>query len=207
MPTICFLPWLRLGREDEGGVDGTRFVRYRRGKAPFGEGTPQQQVADQVLEPFRDHGVTPIAEATIAGREGKGLLDDLTQDGKRLVGMDAEILCLSAIACNEYFNQVGSYANYSAFELLFKQADGDLGAIKLPLRRRDGGEDLISGAERVALGRAPGASSTRINFDHDFIKGLTGHRPNPSAAQQRELCQAPYEHDSRSSGTSPGVVI
>jgi hypothetical protein len=184
MPAICFLPWLHLAREDEVVVDGTRFVRYRRRKAPFGEATTQQQVADKVLEPFRDHGVTPVAQATIAGREGKDFLDDLTQEEKRLVGMDTEILCLSAIACNDYFSQVGSYANYSAFELLFKDTAGDLGAVKLTARRRDGHENLMSGAERVALGRAPGSSSTRIKFDQDFIKGLTAKR-GPSRGWER----------------------
>jgi len=187
MPTICFLPWLHLGREDEVVVGGTRFVRYRRGSDPFGEGSPQQRVADTVFVPFRDHGVTQLAQATIAGRRGKDLLDDLTYEEKRLVGMDTEILCLAAIACNKYFNPMGSYANYSAFEVLFKQTTGDLGAIKLTLRRRDGPEVLMSGAERVALGRAPGSSSTRfMKFDRDLIRGVAAKRDRSSGWQRWE---------------------
>lgn len=177
MPVLCYLPWLELG--EELAVGNTRFVPYVREKQPFDPKTQRQAVADHFLSPYHTDRDTPIARAAIVAPTGELMPDELTPSVREEVVSDVSILCLAAIARNDYFNQLGKYSNASAFVVLFqniRSLDGDLGAVGITTRRRDGHLNAIWPVDMLLHSLPPGVTSVQEAAFDGPLYGLFGEK-------------------------------
>ena len=79
MSQLAFFPWLTLERDIDAGEYSLK--RFVHGRLPSGD--PEfQETLEAVLAPYRDLRGKPIKAAAILTRQGRDLLDDLSEEGR-----------------------------------------------------------------------------------------------------------------------------
>lgn len=174
---LGFLPWLPLWSEVS--VGQAHFVPFVRGREPFGPDSAEQQIADKILSSFRPNANRPVKRAAIVRYGKHAMTEDLSEEERGQVWEDAEILCLAAISCNEYFCQVGHYANSSLFGVFFQGFGQDADHAVVTTGRRDGHVQAICWTESLNIPPAPGvtlAEGGSFDFDKALIEALCNYR-------------------------------
>jgi hypothetical protein len=146
MPTICFFPWLTL--RDDVRVMGFELSRYDRGIAPLGRGTPEQAIADLLLEPYRHVPKVPIRSATLLRLDGKSAIDHLDDAEADEALRYGEMVAFAGLAGRRFFDQF-SYVNRDSYRLMVQRFTDPTSGLGVVARRRDGAGMI--GVSRGAL--------------------------------------------------------
>ena len=142
MPQLAFFPWLEL--EDDIDIGGYSLKRFKPGSLPrVDEGL--RATLDFVLAPYRDTSDNPVESAVILNRNGRGLIDDLSEEDRDDLFRFAELFAFAALAAREFF--ISAYFNRDHLRLIVQAFSDPRGGAVVETRRKDGvTRDLVPGA-------------------------------------------------------------
>jgi hypothetical protein len=142
--TIGFLPWLTVAGDITLGQ--FQFIPF---KVPDGSINPQlkeiEAVLNEIISSYVDLQLRVVRNFTVVVRPGKERSWDVANENVETIQRAVSLLCLCAMAKNDYFQQVlPKYANATNFQPYFQSFTQPIEHISLRARRRDGGT-LIAG--------------------------------------------------------------
>lgn len=138
--TLIVLPWLKL--RSPVTVLEVCFTPYADDKAPV-QFKPFAGDIGRVLSSYRDVEGNPITECVLGFIQNEDPCKELDRAEASRVNEAVQLLAFCGLTTNEYFTQVGYYANSSAFQVVFQRFTPGSEWIALTIRRRDG--ETLSG--------------------------------------------------------------
>ena len=135
MGTLAFFPWMHI--RERVTAPGFELAPYSRGVSPGGAGASEQSTIDTLLGPYREAPQGPVRKATILRLEGKGLLDDMSDEEADRVLLFGELVAFSGLAARRFFDQL-SYSSRESFRLIVQRFVDAGSGMTVVSRRRDG---------------------------------------------------------------------
>ena len=133
MPQLAFFPWLEL--KDDIDIGNYSLQRFKPGSLPeVDEGL--RATFDSVLAPYRDTSDNPVESAVILNRNGRGLIDDLSEEDRDDLFRFAELFAFTALAAREFF--ISPYFNRGHLRLIIQAFSDPRGGAVVETRRKDG---------------------------------------------------------------------
>jgi hypothetical protein len=133
---LAFFPWLRLSEPIDAA--GVRWFPAFRGGLPANELHGVLPSFTAIIGRYVDVDGSHLGNAVVAQVSGRAP-EGLTWNDEEAIGWSKLLLFLSALSRNDYFTQMGSYTNGSAFQLVFQEFVEPAHWIALSGRRLDGG--------------------------------------------------------------------
>jgi hypothetical protein len=131
MSALAFFPWLSLNSNI--GLKGYRLIRYERGDSPGIE----QETVDGILQAYLHQETKPVPKATLLLKDGRGVIEDISDDEVADRFEVAELVALAGLAAREYFLPT-RYSNRETFNLVVQRFTGRGHGVGVTSRRRDG---------------------------------------------------------------------
>jgi len=185
MSMLAFFPWFSI--EAAANFGGFELVPYWRGSLPMGEGTPEQQVLDRVLLPYRETLTRTVDRCTLLRSRESQLTDDLSDDEIADAFACAEVVAFAALSARTFFNPIGSYANRDQFRLTVQAFSEPGGGVLISDTRRDGRHGVYFAADSVLVARPTHVVDGRKpKLDVDLLNALFAQQELPRWADYRE---------------------
>jgi hypothetical protein len=176
MSAIAFFPWLRLRKDFS--VGGTHFLRYERGRLPFGNDAQQKQ-ADAVLGRYVVPVDGPVEHAVI-------VVPDIAQPTRDLSDAEIqglfelrELITVSALSERSFF--VGGsfqYCNSHSFSMIVQRFQDVDSGVNVVSRRRDGAAHAFwsRGTYQVTRPDHVPSAFTGLELDGPLLEALQRSR-------------------------------
>lgn len=185
MSMLAFFPWFSI--EASASFGGFELIPYRRGFLPMGEDTPDQQVLDRVLLPYRETLARTVDRCTLLRSRGLQLTDDLSDDEIADAFACAEAVAFAALSARTFFNPIGAYANRDQFRLTVQAFSEPGGGVLISDTRRDGHHGVYFATDSVLVARPTHVvDGRRPKLDVDLLTALFVQKELPRWADYRE---------------------
>jgi hypothetical protein len=174
MGNLVFLPWAKNDKPI--AIGEFILTPYERDKKPFGINTPNQRLADGILEPYRAHANKPIQKALILSFKESDLLKELDEDDFTKIYNFSELFTFSNLSSRKYFDNIlDEYCNKDAFQIII-QGFGNETEYKgsaITRRRRDGSSTTYYTKDALFINK-PGhiVSQRELKTDFVFLESL-----------------------------------
>lgn len=133
--TLALMPWLRLSQPYV--IRGAHFVPYKKDQIPARVQSYFTDI-DRILLSYRDIQGDAITECVLIYLDSLDPCKDLSDDEGVHINKTSQLLTFCALSKNEYFCQLGCYANSTSFQIYFQRFIPGSDGISITTRRRDG---------------------------------------------------------------------
>ena len=133
--TLVLMPWLRLPQPCV--IRGVHFVPYKKDQIPEMFQSYSLDI-NRILSSYRDIKGDAITECALIYLDGSGPCKDLTDNEVVRIDEAAQLLTCCALSKNEFYCQLGCYANSTAFQIFYQRFIPGSEWISITTRRRDG---------------------------------------------------------------------
>lgn len=170
-PAVAFLPWVRTAKIRK--VGGLRLIPYETGVLPGDLPGVRQRDLDGILRVYADRPRKRVERATIlelgswrSGEDAFRILPKLFRA--------RDFLCFCALSARWLFQGHAGYCNSHNYELIVQRFQpGSVSSVAFRTRRRDGGSNILWGANEFAFHRPLHvAADQRIEFDESLLRAL-----------------------------------
>ena len=179
--TICLLPWVHLDNTYE--VGGVRLLQYPEYNFPH----DFQNALIDVPSSYKEIQGDPVSECTLVALT-RNLPEwelDSKKDDLDIVQESLSLFFLAAMSCNEYFCQIPTYSNSSAFQPIFQNMTIPTKGHAVQYRKRDGSvTDMGYKHGDLKYSRPLECKSLNPKLDENLLKGLD--------SALKEKCDLPF---------------